>query len=251
MRDFTLNIYRQLLLNLLENKYSFLTFEEFILNKKELEKIVVLRHDVDKLPLNSLQTALIEHELKIKGTYYFRIGKESNDPDVIKQIAAMGHEIGYHYENIDFCNGNKENAYLDFCKNLEYFRSFYPVKTICMHGRPLSKFDNRKLWETYNYHDLGIIAEPYFDVDFNKILYVTETGRRWNGDEYSVIDKVVSNYNYNFRSTFDIFKNLYILPSQIMITVHPQRWNDNYLKWTKELILQNIKNVIKKYFFVK
>ena len=251
MRDFTLEIYREFLLKLLENKYYFLTFEEFILNKKGFEKLVVLRHDVDKLPLNSLQTALIEHELKIKGTYYFRIGKESNDPNVIKQIAAMGHEIGYHYENMDLCNGNIENAYSDFCKNLEYFRSFYPVKTICMHGRPLSKFDNRKLWETHSYKDLGIIAEPYFDVDFNKILYITDTGRRWNGDEYSVIDKVKSGYQFDFRSTFDIFKSLHVLPNQILITIHSQRWNDSFFKWAEEFILQNIKNVIKKYLFVK
>ena len=36
-----------------------------------------------------------------------------------------------------------------------------------------------------------------------------------------------------------------------MITVHPQRWNDNIFNWTKELVTQSGKNVIKKYFFVK
>ena len=39
-----------------------------------------------------------------------------------------------------------ELAICDFGRNLEKFRKFYPVKTICMHGSPLSKWDNRDLW---------------------------------------------------------------------------------------------------------
>ena len=64
------------------------------------------------------------------------------------------------------------------------------MKTICMHGSPLSKYDNRLLWEKYDYRDFGIIGEPYFDVDFNEVLYLTDTGRRWDGDSFSVRDKV-------------------------------------------------------------
>ena len=55
-----------------------------------------------------------------------------------------------------------------------------PVKTICMHGSPLSKWDNRDLWKRYNYRDFGIIAEPYFDLDFDEVFYITDTGRSWN-----------------------------------------------------------------------
>ena len=36
------------------------------------------------------------------------------------------------------------------------------------------------------------------------------------------------------------------LPEQIMINTHPQRWNDNIIYWTRELLAQNIKNQIKK-----
>ena len=59
-----------------------------------------------------------------------------------------------------------------------------------MHGSPLSKWDNRDLWKRYDYRDFGIIAEPYFDVDFNEVLYLTDTGRRWNNSKASVRDKV-------------------------------------------------------------
>ena len=61
-----------------------------------------------------------------------------------------------------------------------------------MHGSPLSKYDNKLLWKYYNYRDFGIIGEPYFDVDFSKVLYLTDTGRRWNGNRVSIRDKISS-----------------------------------------------------------
>jgi hypothetical protein len=56
-----------------------------------------------------------------------------------------------------------------------------------------------------------------------------------------------------FHSTFEIIESVEAgtFPDKIMITTHPQRWTDNPVAWTKELISQNIKNVIKRCFFVK
>jgi GH35 family endo-1,4-beta-xylanase len=36
------------------------------------------------------------------------------------------------------------------------------------------------------------------------------------------------------------------LPNQIMFTFHPQRWNDNLVKWFVELNNQNVKNLVKR-----
>ncbi len=42
-----------------------------------------------------------------------------------------------------------------------------------------------------------------------------------------------------------IIKNLEQIPSKIMFTIHPERWYSRPLPWLKELILQNVKNIIK------
>jgi len=81
-------------------------------------------------------------------------------------------------------------AFRDFKENLEKLRKLYPVKTICVHGSPLSKWDNRDLWKRYDYRDFGIIAEPYFDIEFSDVLYLTDTGRRWDGNAFNIRDKV-------------------------------------------------------------
>ena len=36
-----------------------------------------------------------------------------------------------------------------------------------------------------------------------------------------------------------------------MITTHPQRWTDNLLAWVKELLMQSVKNAIKRILYVK
>ena len=41
------------------------------------------------------------------------------------------------------------------------------------------------------------------------------------------------------------------LPARIMITTHPQRWNSRPIPWIKELVLQSLKNTIKRFFIVK
>lgn len=97
--DFTINTYKVLLQALLAADYSFLTFEQFITDP--LNKVVILRHDVDKLPRNALKMARLEREMGVVSTYYFRAGPVSFDPQVMEEITGMGHEIGYHYENVD------------------------------------------------------------------------------------------------------------------------------------------------------
>jgi hypothetical protein len=228
-----------------------MAFEQY--SQKQKNKYVIFRHDVDRFPANSLAIAEIEHELGIIGSYYFRRGPESYEKKVIKHIANLGHEIGYHYENLTHCNGDFRLAIEDFRFNLEKLRKLYPIKTICMHGSPLSKYDNRDLWKKYDYRDFGIIGEPYFDIDFNEVLYLTDTGRRWNTSRGNIRDKVQSKYNYNFKSTFDIIAALenHILSDKIMLNIHPQRWHDKFVPWAKELVLQNIKNVVKRAFYVR
>lgn len=243
--DFTIKQYTELLTSLQSQGYFFQLFKEFI--NKPKNKGVVLRHDVDRLPMNALRLARLEKEQGIHSSYYFRIVKKSNDPDVIKTIADLGHEIGYHYEDLSMANGNKHIAIEYFKKNLEYFRQFYPVKTICMHGSPLSKWDNRLLWDDYNYKEFGIMGEPYFDVDYNKVLYITDTGRKWNNLGSNIRDKVTSTLNFNIKDTPHLIQLIKQnkLPNQIIINTHPQRWLNPGINWAKELLFQNIKNQIK------
>ena len=251
--DFTRKKYRQLLVSLQSTGYNFITYSDYCQGVRP-ERFVILRHDVDLLPYHSLATAKIEKELGIRAVYYFRAVPESWNEAVIKQIAEMEHEVGYHYESLTTCKGDVQKAYDDFGKNLERLRKLVPVSTICMHGSPRSPFDSKDIWKKYNYKALGIIGEPYLDSDFSQMLYLTDTGRRWDGYKVSVRDKIEGfqekwiAQGWSFHSTDDIILalNQNNLQDQLMITTHPQRWNARIDKWFIELLLQSIKNCAKR-----
>ena len=252
MKDFTLHAYSSLLHGLLEAGYHFITFEEWCTNR-ETVKTVILRHDVDKKPERSLALAEIETDLGIKATYYFRIVPQSNQPAYIKAIADLGHETGYHYEDFSLAKGNAVRAYDNYKDNLIYFRTFYPVKTISMHGSPASRYDNRDIWRSYDYHELGIIGEPYFDfINQADLLYFTDTGRCWDGDKFNVRDKAMTDLSDNkvlVHSTQDLTDFLIHRENvkAVMISTHPQRWTDNKIEWLQEYITQKVKNRVKMY----
>lgn len=265
--DFTLSSYRNLLESLKAAGYSFVTFYDFIqhstlnpnseLATRNPERFVILRHDVDLKPQNSLHFAQIQHQMGIRGTYYFRIVPQSYQPHIVGQIVSLGHEVGYHYEDIDLVPNKSnlsekqiaEQAIILFEKHLTQLRKHFPVTSICMHGSPMSRYDNKLVWKHYNYRDFGIIAEPYFDVDYNKVFYITDTGRRWNGSSVSVRDKVQSTVQWpRYKRTIHIIDALNngSFPQQAILTFHPQRWTNSPLPWAKELVWQSLKNIVKR-----
>ena len=68
----------------------------------------------------------------------------------------------------------------------------------------MSKYDSKDIWEKYKYSDFSILGEPYFDVDFNQVFYLTDTGRKWDGFKVSVRDKVNSKNTKSFSKTDEI-----------------------------------------------
>lgn len=252
MKDFTIDTYEKLLDAFQGNGFSFDRISNYPVDLKP--KKIYLRHDVDDLHLNSLKFAQIQYDRGIVGTYYFRMVPESYNKDVIKEIAGMGHEIGYHYEDMDFANGNPEKAISFFENHLQSLREISSITSICMHGSPRSKFDNKAVWNHYNYKDYGILIEPYFDFDFDKVFYLTDTGRRWDGFKVSVRDKVKTTVKWpEYNSTYEIIKSIREkrFPEIALLNFHPQRWTNDMFMWTSELVRQTIKNKIKHYFFVK
>jgi hypothetical protein len=64
----------------------------------------LIRHDVDITPWSALTMAEVEKEEGVETTYYFRLHApfynllDAENLDVVDKIAAMGHEVGLHYE---------------------------------------------------------------------------------------------------------------------------------------------------------
>jgi hypothetical protein len=146
------------------------------------------------------------------------------------------------------CKGDPGRAWADFHANLAKLRDLAPVTFICMHGSPLSRINNLDLWQTHDYKALGIVGEPWLDVDFTRVFYLTDTGRRWNHAGASIRDRVDSGFDIRVNSTGHLMAlaRQGRLPERVMINTHPQRWEDRALPWVRELVWQNVKNGVKK-----
>lgn len=247
MRDFTPGIYEKLLNALQSRDYQMLGVADFVSATNPPERCVILRHDVDRRPAHALLMARLEAQLAIRGTYYFRVTKKGFSADVIEKISGLGHEIGYHYEELAHCKGDMRKAIALFQRNLENLREICPVSTISMHGSPWSAYDNRDIWKHCDYRKYGIIAEAYLDIDYSSILYLTDTGRSWGEIKSNIRDRVASGLSADVSSTGDFIRHVEEkkLPDRLAITLHPQRWHNAPILWLAEWGVQQVKNVVK------
>ena len=214
----------------------------------KLQKTIILRHDIDAMPSKALSMAIIENNAGVRSSFFFKTRPDIFIPRIIQQIASFNHEIGYHYEDLVRNHGNYAKAISDFERNLDALRKVFPVTAICADGNPLSKYNNLWLWEKYDYKRYGIACEMYLDIDYNAYAYFTDTGRSWDGDKYNVWDHVKTNKHWPlYHSTSDIIRAIDkdMFPAKAAVNLHPERWNDNLFEWTKELVLQNVQNVVK------
>ncbi|MCK5560303.1 MAG: hypothetical protein KAJ51_06900 [Thermoplasmata archaeon] len=246
--DFTLTKYKELCEVIKSSGYKQLTMQKYLENFNQ-PNYIILRHDVDKLPENALKMALVEYDFNLNSTYYFRAKRHTFKPSIIQEISGLGHEIGYHYETLADANGNYDLAIEKFKNELEKFREISEIKTICMHGSSLSKWDNRDLWKKFDYSKFSIIGEGYLSLDFENIVYLTDTGGTWDNLKIRIkdISDVKNPKVVKVKNTDDVidFINDEKEPA-IYLQVHPDRWNDNIGNWLKEYSTKKVRNIIKR-----
>lgn len=246
-RDFTLSTYSMLLDALQQQGYLVISYSDFLEITRPAEKFVILRHDVDAHPARALDILRIEQKMGLRGTWYLRSRHFNSKSGLLEALEAEAADIGYHYENLSKCKGNYEKAYADFVYHLNQLNTRFTINSICMHGSPLSRYDNKKLWRYYSYRSLGIKAELYLDTDFTTITYLTDTGRCWNS-RASIRDRVSNNRSLPPMTSFELMRELQAnrLPPKLMLTVHPQRWSGNWWPWLTEWAFQRVRNSLKK-----
>lgn len=243
--DFSIPIFWELSSSLVRN-YKPVTMTEYLSSKSLPKRFALMRHDVDRTPYNSLKTARIESELGIKATYYFRATKNVFIPKIIKEIADMGHEIGYHYEVLSEAGGDYSKAIKLFDQHLSEFREICDINTICMHGRPLSKFDNRDLWKVHDFRKFDILGEAYLSAG-KELNYFSDTGRGWSSKN-NIRDFIPGKtQDISVDTTSELIKlidskklnNFYIL-------THPHRWSSSIFDWSLYLGADLAVNFVKK-----
>jgi hypothetical protein len=250
MKDFSLNMLKQLIAAFKKHNYYISRLDTYWSQQKEIdkkEKVVLLRHDIDRFPKTALLIAKMEAEMSIFGTYFFRTKSHVFKPEIIKEIIKMGHEIGYHYECLADAKGNLKKT-VQLCKNdLEKLRKLYPVVSAAMHSRPLSKWDNRLIWKKYPLGKFNLKGEAYLSVDHSKYLYLSDSGRNWNTNENVVWDTIEGEKINDINKTSDLIEKINKGEiKKIHLLIHPNRWPKSNIGWIFQWTIDKGINLIKK-----
>ncbi|NQS88699.1 hypothetical protein HQ584_02780 [Patescibacteria group bacterium] len=246
--DFTQKKYTELCEAIAKSNYRTLTVADFInLKSRELHNyFIILRHDVDRSLKNALKIAKVENSMGLVSSYYFRIPATWNET-LVKKISAMGHEVGLHYECVDKAKGDIKKAGQIIKKELSILREVVDVQTVSMHGNPLTEFDNRDIWKHYRLDQFGLIGEVYLTMDFEKVLYYSDTGRTWGEGKFNIKDIIPAEMQTVkdkpvLVTTDDLIELIKSDSRNIYLLTHPCRWPESFCECMFAYLADTIRN---------
>lgn len=215
--------YQDLLDEILRLGYTPIRVMDYYNNIPITKKTLILRHDVDLSADYALKMAEIEQARGIKSTYYFRWC--ATDPEVIRRIREMGHEVGLHYEtlasyakemNLKSAEDITPTVQQELRRRLKFeiaqFEELYgDIDTIASHGAGensrLGVTNYQAVIEGENPLDYGLIGTAYGSIT-ERFTYVSDVAGIWatfpypklendNGPFYFLVHPVhwVSSFN--------------------------------------------------------
>ncbi|NBJ14100.1 MAG: PEGA domain-containing protein [Dehalobacter sp. 4CP] len=167
------------------------------------KKTIVLRHDVDVSAEDALAMAKIEHLRGVKSTYYFRWC--TADPEVLKEVRALGHEVGLHYETLadyslqyhlksaqDITSDVKQELRRRLKTEIVHFRQQYgEIYTIASHGAKenirLGVTNYQAIMAGENPYDYNIIGTAYGPIT-QHFTYMSDSGGIWEPFPYPKLE---------------------------------------------------------------
>lgn len=123
--------------NIANSGRRFLTVVDVIQSPLLPASVILLRFDVERDLKHHADIAKLLYQLNVVGTFYFHTRKECYNAEILKKIEGFGHEIGYHYECLDRCQGDFSKARDLFLNEVALFRrDGFKLSTVCAHGEP-------------------------------------------------------------------------------------------------------------------
>lgn len=168
--EFSPTSYKQLVETFLMAGYRFNLFCESLWEEK---LTVFFRHDVDVDVFAALGLAKLEKESDIKSTYCFSLCSpyynlfSPIERSVIKDISEMGHDIAFHFDNVD-SDGTPQNIYHE----IEIFFSLFP-------------FANKKIFSLHRPKILNgqkvdhLMNLSSTQIDGHNVFYVSDSTGKW------------------------------------------------------------------------
>lgn len=181
--EFTYAAYRQLIALLKEYQYRCCGY----FDHEGTDKRVILRHDIDYSVEHAVRLAEVEQEEGVRSTYFVLLRTDFYNPaskrvtDMLREIRAMGHEVGLHFDEVSYwgCAGEDLPAFIRREAKLLSDVCEFPVRCFSMH-RP-----NQLTLEK----DLCVdgLVNSYGQEFFHNFKYLSDSRRHWREPVLDII----------------------------------------------------------------
>ena len=153
---------------------------------------LILRLDVDYRERHAVYMARIADRYDLRGSFYFRRGTNGFNLEAIRAVAALDHEVGYHFETLDICRGDFDQAEALLLDHLDELRAEgLTIRTVAAHGStPTAPTYRRNLDLFVKRPDLferaDLLGETTLSIDFAKVTYLSDA--TWAGAATAIIE---------------------------------------------------------------
>ena len=177
---FSLAHYRELIRTALNLGYRFATFSEH--EQVSAKRLFLMRHDIDLSVDLAANFARIEAELGIRATYFVRVHARHYNPfeyhtyKKLREIEALGHEIGLHYEP-GFADAVGENTEHMVRREKAIVEALldHPIASAAAH---LPAKDGKTVTDA-NLASFGLKYEAYAPHFVEGFKYLSDSNGRW------------------------------------------------------------------------
>lgn len=243
--DFTLRAYAGIVDAGQDAGYRLIGVADWMDRVSDEAPVIVLRHDVDRRPGHALAMAELEAAKGARATYYFRRVGSAFDPPTIRAVAALGHEVGYHYEDFHLARYDPEKGIRLFREHLAEMREIAPIGTIAMHGSPFARHNNMELWKHHSFDGSGV-RDCILSADWSDFVYFTDTGRSFDARLTNLRDAIPGKQAPGVATSAQVAHHLRTeRPRRVQINVHPERWSDQPWPWLRQLATDSAANAVK------
>lgn len=181
--NFTYDYYAQIIEQALDSGYRIVTVSDFVSGRFKNEKVMILRHDLDKNPHSMYPMAEVEMKLGVKSSIFVRVmGAEYNPLSyhvvtILKKLESEGFEIGLHSNFLEFATFTELDPISVLRTEYEILASIYKIKGISCH-RDINFSINSLPFLQDNWasiqRETGLKYDAYDENIFGSLEYVNE-----------------------------------------------------------------------------
>lgn len=181
--QFSYGAYRGLLQALDRGGYRVCSYHDY----DRPDRCVILRHDVDNSLDQALAMAKLEQSLGVCSTYFVLLKTDFYNPasrknlQILRDMAAMGHEVGLHFDELSYeAQGDEVPALIRREADILGDICGFPIRSVSMHRPSQNTLESN--W------DIPGMVNSYGKTFFRDFKYLSDSRCRWREPVMDIID---------------------------------------------------------------